>query len=289
MNKNVWLVGVLAVVLLGCATADKEKIYKNQDFSYSLTYPAGFQTKAIKWVKEETGLELKRNNQTITIQALPTGTDYAAMPFDRYARIAATVDIQNFTKLLASKPFISDYKIGGFETYWEVIEHEDTDAGEIDQVKQVGPIYYFPLAKAHKLGDQPVKAVMLYPDPALTAEAAEIAASFRHLNSFITLLRAKQHGKLFFARRDRPFRIELAANPTTGYNWYIAAMDESRFRVRRSGYDPEATGRVGGGGTSFWEVVPLKEGLGTIKLLYYRVWEGPGKAVDTFQVRVIVL
>jgi predicted secreted protein len=59
--------------------------------------------------------------------------------------------------------------------------------------------------------------------------------------------------------------------------------------VRRSGYDPDAGNRVGGGGTSYWEIIPLKKGPGTIKLLYYRVWEGAAKAVDQFQVRVLVL
>lgn len=290
MRRSVWLGFLLAaVVLVGCSGGENERSYDNRDFGFSVDYPAGYQTKPLNWVKEENGVELKAGQRTITVQALPTGTDYAQMPFDRYVRIAASVDIQNFTKLVRLEPFTSAYNVKGYKTYWEVIQHEDTDSGEINQQTIVGPLYYFPLAKARKLGEQPVKAVMIYPDEGLSAEAAGIAASFRYHHSFVTLLRNQQHGKMFWAKKDRPFRIELATNPTTGYNWYIAALDETQFKVRRSGYDPAATGRVGSGGTSFWEIVPLKKGLGDIKLLYYRVWEGPAKAVDRFAVRVLVL
>ena len=279
---------VLIAVLTGCGPEKNTPVYKNLDFGYSIVYPEGYQAKPIKWVKGESGVELTRDRQTITVQALPTGTDYATMPFDQYVRIAATVDIQNFTKLIALEPFTSAYNVKGYKTFWKVIQHEDTDNGERDTTTIAGPIYYFPLERPWKRGDQPVKAVMIYADQGLSAEAAEIAASFRYLNSFVTLLHNDQHGKLVWAKKDQPFRIELSANPTTGFNWYISSLDEAQFKVRRSGYDPGATGRIGGGGTSYWEILPLTEGLGTIKLLYYRVWEGAGKAVDQFQVRVLV-
>ncbi|HVN67932.1 MAG TPA: protease inhibitor I42 family protein [Candidatus Sulfotelmatobacter sp.] len=286
-----YLLGGLFIVLTltGCGSGSGEKVYKNPDFGYSVTYPAGWQAKPLKWVKEETGLELKKGDRSITIQALPTGLDYKNLPFDRYVRIAAAADIQNFTEPTLIEPFTSAYNIKGFKTYWKVTRHEDTDSGERDTTSIAGPLYYFPLARPRQLGDQPVKAVMIYADNGLSAEAAEIAESFRYLNSFVTLLRNEHHGKLFWAKKNRPFRIELAANPTTGYNWYITEMDEGRFQVRRSGYNAEATGLVGSGGVSYWEILPLKEGLGTIKLLYYRAWEGKERSVDRFQVRVVVL
>ena len=290
MRRLSCLLGLLVVLTVaGCASGDKEQVYNNRDFGFAVNYPTGFQAKTIKWVKEETGLELKKAGQTITVQAMPTGTNYAKLSFDQYARIAASVDIQNFTRLTLIEPFTSAYNIKGYKTYWEVIQHEDSDSGEADRTTIAGPIYYFPLERPRQLGDQPVKAVMIYADDNISLEAANIAASFRYRNSFVTLLRNQQHGKLFLARQNKTFRIELAANPTTGYNWYIAALDEKQFKVRRSGYDPAAGGRVGGGGTSYWEIIPLTKGPGMIKLLYYRVWEGAEKAVDRFQVRVLVL
>jgi predicted secreted protein len=282
---------LLLVLILasGCVSREKEQTYTNRDFSFAVDFPAGYQVKPIKWVKEETGVELKDGQRTITIQVLPTGLDYARLTFDQYARIAASVDIQNFNKLVRIEPFTSAYNVKGYKTYWEVIKHEDTDSGEINATEVVGPLYYFPLVRERKLGGQPVKAVMVYPDPALSVEAEDVAASYRYRDSFVTRLRNQQHGKMFWARRGKQFRIALAANPTTGYNWYIAVLDEKQFKVRRSGYEPARSGLIGGGGTSYWDIIPLKEGLGTIKLLYYRVWEGAEKAVDQFQVRVLVL
>ncbi|MCU0641270.1 MAG: protease inhibitor I42 family protein [Candidatus Margulisbacteria bacterium] len=290
MKLRGWLFLILCVPLLaGCGDGAQDRTYKNNEFGFSVSFPPGYQVKPITWVKEETGAELRLGERKITIQALPTGLNYAGLTFDQYVRIAASVDIQNFQKLISLEPIISAYGISGYRTYWEVIEHNDGDDGQVDRTVTVGPLYYFPLKYPRKLGEQPVKAVLIYPDPALSVEAEGIVASFRYEDSFLRLLRGQQHGKQFLASRDKPFRIELAANPTTGYNWYIAQLDETRFKVRRSGYDPDQTGRVGGGGTSYWEIIPLKAGVGTIKLLYYRVWEGAAKAVDQFQVRVLVL
>lgn len=98
---------------------------------------------------------------------------------------------------------------------------------------------------------------------------------------------AKQHGRSLSAVKGKPFRLELNSNPTTGYNWYITGLDKRFFKVRSSGYQPQATGRVGSGGKSYWVIVPLKAGLSTIQLRYYRVWEGKNKAVDSYELRVL--
>jgi inhibitor of cysteine peptidase len=225
---------------------------------------------------------------------MPAGTNFAALPFDKYVKIAASDEIQNFTKLLGLKPFVSEYGIKGYETYWRVIKHEDTDKGEINEVTRVGPLYYFPLQRERKLGDQPVKTVLLTfnaaagKEESLKKDAEEIARSFRYLNRFMGLFSKKHQGKKFMVMSGVPFRIELPANPTTGYNWYITEMDENMFHVITSGYSPEKRGLIGGGGTSYFEIVPLKEGKSNIRLSYYRPWEGKGKAVDQYQIRVIV-
>jgi predicted secreted protein len=290
MRKLSCLLGAAVILLAaGCAGGAKERVYNNRDFGFAVNYPAGFQVKPLRWVKEETGVELKRAGKTVTVQAIPTGINYKKLPFDQYVAIAAAVDIQNFTRPTLIEPFTSAYNVKGYKTFWEVVRHNDSDSGEADSTEVVGPLYYFPPERERALGEQPVKAIMISADERLSAEANEVAASFRYLNSFVTLLRRPQHGQLFWAKKDRPFRIELTANPTTGYNWYIAGLDEKMFQVSRSGYNPERTGLIGSGGTSYWEITPLAAGTGTIKLLYYRVWEGAEKAVDRFQVRVLVL
>lgn len=133
----------------------------------------------------------------------------------------------------------------------------------------------------------PVKAVMIYSDATISAEAEEIAGSFRYLNSFMGLFHQKHSGSVFLVKKGQPFRVELPENPTTGYNWYVTEMDESRFRVASSGYNVPPNGQIGTGGTGYFEIIPLTEGPGTIHLQYFRSWEGSDKAVDDFKVRIM--
>jgi len=285
----------LSSFLAGCGERERQKVYKNADFGFSITYPVEYQAKELKWVKESTGVILQKKEGSITIQAMAAGTNYENMPFKEYARIAAAAEIQNFNQLISIESFTSDYDIKGYRTYWEVVEHEDTDTGEINALTTVGPIYYFPPLRKQKLGSQPVKTIMLSCNPApaqgcaLQKDAEEIARSFRYLNSLKSYFKKGQHGKLFFVKKNKPFRIELPSNPTTGYNWFITDMDENYFKVHESGYEPPSTKWLGAGGKSYWEIIPLKEGLSSIRLLYYRSWEGKSKAVDEFSIRVIII
>ena len=278
----------LVLVLGGCGGGNGERVYKNADFGFSVLYPSDYSARELKWVKEPTGVVLQKKEGTITVQAMAAGTMYEDTPFDDYARIAAAAEIQNFDKLISIERFTSEYGIRGYKTYWKVIQHEDTDTGEINAATKVGPIYYFPPRLKQKLGDQPVKTIMISGDPAVQKDAESIATSFRYLNSFKALFRKGHHGKIFFVEKGKPFKIELEANPTTGYNWHITEIDENYFKVRSSGYQAEATGRIGSGGKSYWNIIPLKEGISTIRLLYYRVWEGKDKAVDKFTVRIVI-
>ncbi|MDD5382052.1 MAG: protease inhibitor I42 family protein [Candidatus Margulisbacteria bacterium] len=98
----------------------------------------------------------------------------------------------------------------------------------------------------------------------------------------------KAGGPTMQVEKGKPFKLELEANPTTGYNWYITEMDESFFRVLDSGYQAKATGRVGTGGTSYWKILPLKNGSSKIRLLYFRPWEGKDKAVEEYRIRAVI-
>ncbi len=266
----------------------QEKVYDNADFGFSVNYPADYRAKEIKWVKEKTGVELDKKGAYLTVRAMGAGTMYEDMPFDQYVKIAAASEIQNYDKLVSIESFTSEYGIKGYKTFWEVIVHEDTDGGELDYTTIAGPIFYFPPAKKQKLGEQPVKTIMISGYEGGTKEAELVAFSFRYLTSFKTFFRGINRGKLYFVKKGNPFRIELESNPTTGYNWYIADMDESYFKVRSSGYQAQKTGLVGSGGVSYWEILPLKQGIKAIRLLYYRPWEGKDKAVDEYRLIVVI-
>jgi inhibitor of cysteine peptidase len=297
MRKTI-ILGLLFVVIVisGCGNErEHEKSYKNSDFGFSINYPSGYQAKEIKWARGAVGVELLKNGKgVLSLQAMPTGTNYAGMPFKNYIKIAASVEIQNYTKLLSIETIVSDYDITGYKTYWLVIEHEDTDRGEINSTYEAGPIYYFPLLGRHKLGSQPVNAIVLSLAPAAGKEKAvendadEIARSFRYQNRFKALFHLAHRGKTFFVAQNKAFRIELPANPTTGFNWYPINLDENYFKIKSSGYNPSDNKLLGAPGVSYWELIPLKEGSTSIQLLYFRPWEGKDKAVDKYNIRVVV-
>ena len=290
IRKGIIALALLVLCLGGCGGGEngKEKIYHNPDFGFSINYPVDYQSKEIKWVKENTGVELEKKGAFITVGAMAAGTMYENMPFDQYVKIAAASEIQNYEKLVSIESFTSEYGIKGYKTYWEMIVHEDTDTGEADYTTLAGPIYYFPPMRKQKLGEQPVKTIMISCYEGGGKDVEQVAASFRYLTSFKTFFRDRHRGKLYFVKKEKPFRIELDSNPTTGYNWYISDMDESYFKVRSSGYQAARNGLIGTGGKSYWEIIPLKEGVKTIRLLYYRPWEGKGKAVDEYKLMVMI-
>jgi len=271
-----------------------EKSYKNKEFGFSVAYPANYQSQELKWVKESMGVDLSGKNGVIRVQAMPAGTDYADMPFDEYARIAALSEIQNYEKLLTIEAFVSSSDVVGYKTYWQVLQHEDTDKGSIDTVTVSGPIYYFPPHRQKLLGEQPVKTIMISfggaPGRAkqLEREAEAVARSFRYNYSFLPIFQKKHAGKRYNVLKNKKFVVELPSNPTTGFNWFLDNMDEKHFKVESSGFRPAKSKLVGAPGVAYFDLVPIKEGKSTLKLLYYRPWESPAKAVDSYSVNITI-
>jgi inhibitor of cysteine peptidase len=82
--------------------------------------------------------------------------------------------------------------------------------------------------------------------------------------------------------------VELAANPTTGYEWALAAdPDAAVLKVLGHEYKAPASSRVGAGGTDTWRFQAAGSGQVTLKLVYRRPWDEQDMASD-FSVNVIV-
>jgi len=286
MNKAIILILFALMSLAGCTEKKEANVYRNRDFGYLIAYPSDYQASELKWVKDSIGTVLQGKKGTITVKTMPAGNDYGKLSFDQYVRTAAAGEIQNCSGLVSIESFVSDFGVKGYKTRWEVIINEDAESGEIKDVKTVGPIYFFPPRRKQKLGDRRVMAIMIEGAP--EEDARKIAASFRYVNSLKTFFRKGHYGKKFTVEKGKPFRVELEANPTTGYNWYITEMDENYFKISRSGYVPLAGGRVGAGGTSYWEINPIRSGKSEIRLQYYRAWEGKESAVDEFKIRTVI-
>lgn len=271
-------------------------LYENKEFGFSVLVPAGYERKSIRMDGKEAGLELKNKGDIILVQATGAGTDYEDMNFDQYVKIAAAAEIQGYEKLSSAEPLTSDYGIKGYKTYWEYVETSDpTDKEETGpETKIVGPIYYFPPGRNQEIGPQPVKVVMISSyagadkNEELAGVVENICRSFRYPDAFKELLAENDNGKTLVVAKGQPFRLELPANPTTGYQWQIDKISRAYLKIKDFGFVQPSGKLLGAGGTSWWELVPLKTGETTLRLLYFRSWEGKDKAADRYSVNLLV-
>ncbi len=102
---------------------------------------------------------------------------------------------------------------------------------------------------------------------------------------------AEQNGKTITLRPGQEVIILLEANPTTGYAWEVAQVDEGILQqIGETGYTPEATspGVVGAGGTAAFRFQAVAQGTTTLQLAYRRPWETDKPPATTFTLTVRV-
>jgi predicted secreted protein len=81
-------------------------------------------------------------------------------------------------------------------------------------------------------------------------------------------------------------QIELPGQSGTGYSWsveeacapYLKLVDQTTRQLKKD--------LPGGPVMHIWRFKATKPGAGEIKMAYYRPWEGVGKAVDHFVVKL---
>ena len=80
--------------------------------------------------------------------------------------------------------------------------------------------------------------------------------------------------------------IELAGNPTTGFDWDFDGLDESMFDVVEKKFDIAENAATGAGGRRTFRLKVIKAGRGWVKLKYGRSWEGDRSVAERFTVTV---
>lgn len=84
-------------------------------------------------------------------------------------------------------------------------------------------------------------------------------------------------------------RIELAANPTTGYQWEpTTEPDTAVVKIVSDTYTAEPTDRVGSGGTQVLVVEGVAAGTTTLDLGYIRPWETDTPPAETASFAITV-
>jgi inhibitor of cysteine peptidase len=83
--------------------------------------------------------------------------------------------------------------------------------------------------------------------------------------------------------------VQLASNPTTGYQWSVLG-NTAPLKLVKSDYaaDPQVAGRIGAGGTQTLRFTARSSGKVELKLGYARPWEKDVPLAKTFSVTIIV-
>jgi inhibitor of cysteine peptidase len=86
--------------------------------------------------------------------------------------------------------------------------------------------------------------------------------------------------------------VTLESNPTTGYRWEVAEIQESILeQMGEAEFKPSQTGEPPMTGAGGWEIFRFKAisaGQMTLQLVYRRSWEEGVEPINTFSLQVVV-
>jgi len=101
-------------------------------------------------------------------------------------------------------------------------------------------------------------------------------------------LGADDDGRQVELEAGQTLAIGLESNPTTGYTWEVAELDEHILRqVGETEFEPES-GAIGAGGVETLRFETVSAGQTALRLVYHRPWEKDVEPLATFSVQVVV-
>jgi inhibitor of cysteine peptidase len=125
---------------------------------------------------------------------------------------------------------------------------------------------------------------------ALLALAALVIASCAGCAPKMLNLSKTDNGTSVSISKGEHIRIELPANPSTGFTWQPSGLDASMLvQVGQTAYQPSNAIPVpGSGGTQTLEFAAVAAGSTTLTLIYHRPFETGKSPADTFTIQVSV-
>ena len=100
-------------------------------------------------------------------------------------------------------------------------------------------------------------------------------------------LDANDNGSQVELQSDQTLVISLEGNPTTGYTWEVAELDEGVLRqVGETEFESESDA-LGSGGVQILRFEAVNSGQTDLELVYHRSWEDE-EPVETFSVQVVL-
>ena len=102
------------------------------------------------------------------------------------------------------------------------------------------------------------------------------------------ILTDADHGQTIEMNVGDTFSVELESNPSTGYSWQVAAMDNAVLKqIGQPEFKPESD-QVGAGGIEILRFETVGRGQSILKLIYHRPWDQDVPPLETYEVRVVV-
>lgn len=109
-----------------------------------------------------------------------------------------------------------------------------------------------------------------------------------HYQAPVTLTE-KDSGGVVDMTTGQSFEVVLRENPTTGYMWITAPVDDPILKAVKADFKPDSKSKriTGAGGLSIMVFQAVKPGSSTLKMFYKRPWEME-KPARSFEVDVEV-
>jgi predicted secreted protein len=116
---------------------------------------------------------------------------------------------------------------------------------------------------------------VLSPSPLLAADAT------------LTVTKS-QAGREIALKAGDILQIELPSRGGTGYSWFAEATGAPYLKLLSSATRTDGEPYPGSPVMQVWRFQAAQPGTCELKIAYYRPWEGVGKAVDHFRLKVQV-
>lgn len=101
----------------------------------------------------------------------------------------------------------------------------------------------------------------------------------------VIILHKEDGGREVQVKSGDVIQVELQGAGGTGYWWYVSGLDAAHTElVSEETKAPSDKKLLGGPVKGIWRFKAKEPGRTELIMKYYRVWEGPGTAVDQFSV-----
>ena len=104
----------------------------------------------------------------------------------------------------------------------------------------------------------------------------------------IVKLDENSNGQTIELNKGQTLSISLQGNPTTGYNWELAEVDQSILKPMGEADYKSDSMLIGSGGVYTFKFEALDSGTTDLKLIYFRSFEKDTPPINTFELNVTV-